>query len=399
MKLVNLVQVTPSSDELLRAEILAVCPAELAGVDFDAHIEPQPLAFIELSTVDEVRAVIVRLIPSEKPFRCQICALQSLNDGSALRTNIWRVLLGNCIAGPSSVKRTARSVWFGKPCLELPPKDIQSIDCPLGLTDYDLVQLLRDVRMQAFRQDMQQVQNKAVLDKKLTNRMKAQGILRRPEHSEWAGARADPNSHCHRGHEKSACLAGLASSRALRILLLAPSNPLVDERPPPKLVLLGRTRQQVLMVTPSNDAFNDLACTAQEIANSVVIDRQAMVIRLYANEAVVQMLIVCFLIEWHENATFNLSLVIDKLLEKYAEFRRFIDLYEDGAVFDPKDQESFTKTVTNQLRYTLQLVDIVVGTTFGASQPLVVDSLQPELVVIDEAARATEPELWPLLAD
>ncbi|EAU29592.1 predicted protein [Aspergillus terreus NIH2624] len=70
----------------------------------------------------------------------------------------------------------------------------------------------------------------------------------------------------------------------LQILLLVPSNLLVDERPPPKLVPLGRTRQQVLMVTPSNDAMNNLACTAQEIANSVVIDHQAMVIRLYASE-------------------------------------------------------------------------------------------------------------------
>jgi hypothetical protein len=38
------------------------------------------------------------------------------------------------------------------------------------------------------------------------------------------------------------------------------------------------------MVTPSNDAMNNLACTAEEIANSVVIDHQAMVIRLYASE-------------------------------------------------------------------------------------------------------------------
>lgn len=63
--------------------------------------------------------------------------------------------------------RALRVVW--ETMLELPPKDIQSIDCPLGLTDYDLVQQLQDVRMQAFRQDMQQVQNKAVLDKKLTS--------------------------------------------------------------------------------------------------------------------------------------------------------------------------------------------------------------------------------------
>lgn len=37
------------------------------------------------------------------------------------------------------------------------------------------------------------------------------------------------------------------------------------------------------MMTPNNDASNNLACTAQEIANSVVTDRQAMVICLHAN--------------------------------------------------------------------------------------------------------------------
>lgn len=37
------------------------------------------------------------------------------------------------------------------------------------------------------------------------------------------------------------------------------------------------------MVTPNNDALNNLACTAQEFANSVVTDRQAMVICVHAN--------------------------------------------------------------------------------------------------------------------
>ena len=117
------------------------------------------------------------------------------------------------------LKRTPRSVWFGRPCLQLPPKDIQRIDCPIKGGDYELVKRLRDLRLQALDQDVAQGQNTAVLDTKLMSmtyavricaafpglirlaernnialekiattrdRMKEQGILPQPENSKWA---------------------------------------------------------------------------------------------------------------------------------------------------------------------------------------------------------------------
>lgn len=366
-------------------------------VELPPDQEPKAIPFSAMTDLKRARRILASIQPqsvvaflscSRRPYSRQVTALRTLSDCAATKPNIWQMLLGN------------------KP-LALPPVDIYK-----NLVG-DFSATVLPARFNASQQ--------AILA----------GMRQAP--GGFALVQGPPGT----GKSYTACWL------AMPFLVCTP-----------KIAPLGRTRQQVLMVTPSNEAGNDLACTAQEVANTVVTDRQAMVIRLHASEtevdmalhladrerpaapnarppiqqgelaeAVAQMMIARSLIEWYEKATFNPSPVIDKRVVniqqslgyralqvagyipspwsqpvKYAEFRRFVDLYQEGAVFNAKEQESFTKTVKNLLRDTLRLADIVVATTFGASQPLVVDSLQPELIVVDEAARATEPELWPVLA-
>ena len=64
----------------------------------------------------------------------------------------------------------------------------------------------------------------------------------------------------------------------------------------------------------------------------------------------------------------------------------------------PVELVSFRAKTKALLKATPRQADISIAAPYSASQTIVQESVQPSLIIIDEAARATESELWPLLA-
>lgn len=46
----------------------------------------------------------------------------------------------------------------------------------------------------------------------------------------------------------------------------------------------------------------------------------------------------------------------------------------------------------------LACADAIICTLYAVGETAIYDNVQPQAILVDEAARATEPELWPALA-
>ncbi|KAL2854942.1 AAA domain-containing protein [Aspergillus pseudoustus] len=83
---------------------------------------------------------------------------------------------------------------------------------------------------------------------------------------------------------------------------------------------------------------------------------------------------------------------------KYLSFRTFFDMYSDGEDLSQEDMTEFRKHLRLLRDDALTRSDVVVSTAFAAGRTPIRQNVTPHAIIVDEAARYTEPDLWPVLA-
>ncbi|KAL2800691.1 hypothetical protein BJX66DRAFT_97583 [Aspergillus keveii] len=82
---------------------------------------------------------------------------------------------------------------------------------------------------------------------------------------------------------------------------------------------------------------------------------------------------------------------------KYIPFRCFYRVYSEGLEMFNDGFKEFHKSLRELCDDTLARSDVVVCTAFAVSMTALRENVTPHAVVVYEAARFTEPELWPAL--
>ncbi|RHZ50301.1 DEAD/DEAH box helicase [Aspergillus thermomutatus] len=84
--------------------------------------------------------------------------------------------------------------------------------------------------------------------------------------------------------------------------------------------------------------------------------------------------------------------------DAFISFREHYRLYQAGEEFDDTTWMDF-RARSRELRDTvLARADVILCTLHTAGETAIRDNVQPQAILVDEAARASEPELWPALA-
>ncbi|KGO37157.1 hypothetical protein PEXP_001820 [Penicillium expansum] len=85
-------------------------------------------------------------------------------------------------------------------------------------------------------------------------------------------------------------------------------------------------------------------------------------------------------------------------VDKYKSFRNLFEMFRSQTSIDGKGRIEFCNNTNTLLLAVLQMADVIVCTPFTAGHPTIVRSIKPAVVGVDEAAKFTEPEMWPILA-
>lgn len=84
---------------------------------------------------------------------------------------------------------------------------------------------------------------------------------------------------------------------------------------------------------------------------------------------------------------------------KYKSFRKSFEMFRNRTSLERGRQVELCSDIDALLRTVLQMADVIVCTPFTAGHPTIVGAIKPAVVGIDEAAKFTEPEMWPILAN
>ncbi|KAJ5780761.1 hypothetical protein N7457_005921 [Penicillium paradoxum] len=89
----------------------------------------------------------------------------------------------------------------------------------------------------------------------------------------------------------------------------------------------------------------------------------------------------------------------------YTIFRECFDMFRQRKLLKIGGKEGNNRRIsylcqgTNRLlRAVLEMADVIVCTPSAAGHPTIVDAIKPAVVAVDEAAKWSEPEMWPILA-
>ncbi|GFG01584.1 hypothetical protein IFM53868_11018, partial [Aspergillus udagawae] len=83
---------------------------------------------------------------------------------------------------------------------------------------------------------------------------------------------------------------------------------------------------------------------------------------------------------------------------EFISFREHYRLYRAGEEFDDEIWKDFYTRSWELRDAVLARVDAIIYTLHAVGEQAMRDNVQPQAILVDEAARATEPELWPMLA-
>lgn len=84
---------------------------------------------------------------------------------------------------------------------------------------------------------------------------------------------------------------------------------------------------------------------------------------------------------------------------KYKSFRKSFEMFRNRTSLDRRRQVELCGDIDTLLRTVLQMADVIVCTPFTAGHPTIVSAIKPAVVGIDEAAKFTGGEMWPILAN
>lgn len=96
----------------------------------------------------------------------------------------------------------------------------------------------------------------------------------------------------------------------------------------------------------------------------------------------------------------QLSGIVEEPFSDRDSYRQFVSQfrsYERGDEFSQEDMSEFRQNLKALRDNTLALSDAIVCTAFTASATCMRENVHPIAILVDEAARLTEPELWPVL--
>ncbi|KAK4869983.1 hypothetical protein LT330_005707 [Penicillium expansum] len=85
-------------------------------------------------------------------------------------------------------------------------------------------------------------------------------------------------------------------------------------------------------------------------------------------------------------------------VDKYKSFRNLFEMFRSQTSIDGKGRIELCNITNTLLLAVLQMADVIVCTPFTAGHPTIVRAINPAVVGVDEAAKFTEPEMWPILA-
>ncbi|KAK7538296.1 uncharacterized protein J3D65DRAFT_322535 [Phyllosticta citribraziliensis] len=85
--------------------------------------------------------------------------------------------------------------------------------------------------------------------------------------------------------------------------------------------------------------------------------------------------------------------------ERFLNFRHLYPIFEQDFVFTPKESTDFTAAQLDLAKAALLEADVIVATVARASDPTLYEVVKPHLILTDEAARATDSEIWPVFVN
>ncbi|GFF62940.1 hypothetical protein IFM51744_11054 [Aspergillus udagawae] len=85
-------------------------------------------------------------------------------------------------------------------------------------------------------------------------------------------------------------------------------------------------------------------------------------------------------------------------LVEFISFREHYRLYWAGEEFDDEMWKDFHAWSQELRDAVLACVDTIICMLYAAGEQAMHDNVQPQAILVDKAACATEPELWPMLA-
>ena len=84
--------------------------------------------------------------------------------------------------------------------------------------------------------------------------------------------------------------------------------------------------------------------------------------------------------------------------ERFKGFRNGFQRMQLGEHFEPDEKNKYQEEISALQKYVLSHADVVVTTLCNCGEAVVYESVKPTVIAIDGAARASEPELWNVLA-
>ncbi|KAJ5472748.1 hypothetical protein N7530_006749 [Penicillium desertorum] len=85
--------------------------------------------------------------------------------------------------------------------------------------------------------------------------------------------------------------------------------------------------------------------------------------------------------------------------DKYRSFRELFEMFRNRTFLDEEKQLQLCEDTNTLLRAVLEMADVIVCTPFTAGHPTIVSVIKPAVVGVDEAAKFTEPDMWPIMAN
>jgi len=85
--------------------------------------------------------------------------------------------------------------------------------------------------------------------------------------------------------------------------------------------------------------------------------------------------------------------------DKFIGLRTMYRNWTEGLLVTRKDKSCFLEEISLLTTHVLRTADIVVTTISNAASPILRNDFQPCVIVVDEAGRLTEGEIWPLFAN
>ncbi|GFF31511.1 hypothetical protein IFM61606_10701 [Aspergillus udagawae] len=199
-------------------------------------------------------------------------------------------------------------------------------------------------------------------------------------------------------------------------------------------------RHQVMLLAPSNDVVNDLAVRIKEARLQFIPDHETIVVRCHAlrteedlllmpakkqrprpanarppiiaeddstcdDGLLAQVALAQMLFKFQQAQTAQPLGVKDHWVKQVelsiAEFISFYEhyrLYRAGEEFNDEMWKDFRARSRELRDAVLACADAIIYTLHAAGEQAMHDNVQPQAILVDEAAHATEPKLWPALA-